>query len=135
MRSLANGATEVQFFTRRFQLTHCTETAGRYLLSKYEPDSAAIGTVLADGKSVPFYFDKDFLKLELQAESGQARNIEILDRQNPMEHVGGLRVFHNARVLVRRGLSEFRDMTLSRHNGLLKAANKVAKVMGVTGDS
>jgi hypothetical protein len=135
MRSLANGSTEVQFFTRRFQLIHRKAGAGRFLLSKHEPDSAAIQTVVADGKSVPFFFERGFLKLEVRAEPGQVRNIEIVDRRNPDEQVNGFGIVHNARVLVRRGLSEFRDNTLSRHSGLLKAAKRVARGMKVTGDT
>lgn len=134
MRSLANGSTEVQFFTNRFQLVHNEAGAGRFLLTKHEPDSAAVQTVLADGKSVPFYFESGSLKMEMQSEPGKVRNIEILDRQSHQQ-INGFGVLHNSRVLVRRALSEFRDNTLARHPGLLKIAQGAARSLKVTGEN
>jgi hypothetical protein len=132
-RSPSNGLVEVQFFTRRFQLINREAGPGRFLLSKYEPDSAAIQAVLADGTSVPFFFEKGFLKLEVRADTGQVRNIEIMDRQRLHQQADGFGIVHNTGVLLRRGLSEFRDNTLSRHGGLLKVAQSVARGLKVTG--
>ena len=133
-RSLGNGLTEVQFFTRRFQLANRERGPGRFLLSKHEPDSAAIQRVLVDATSMPFSFEKGFLKLEVQADPGQVRNIEIVDREQPHQ-ASGFGIVHNTGVLLRRGLSEFRDNTLSRHGGLLKVAKGVARRLKVTGDA
>ena len=136
MRSLANGSTEVQFFTRRFQLVNREQGSGRFLLSKHEPDSAAIQRVVVDGTSIPFSFENGFLKLEVQADDpGQVLNIEILDRERPQQQANGFGIVHNTGVLLRRGLSEFRDNTLARHGGLLKIAKGVARRLKVTGDS
>jgi hypothetical protein len=136
MRSLANGSTEVQFFTRRFQLANREPGSRRFLLSKHEPDSAAIQMVLVDGTSMPFSFEKGFLQLEVQADDpGQVLNIEIVDREQPQQQAGGFGIVHNTGVALRRGLSEFRDNTLARHGGLLKIAKGVARGMKVTGDS
>jgi len=135
-RSLSNGSVEVQFFTRRFQLTNREMSPGRFLLSKHEPDSAAIQRVLVDGTSIPFSFEKGFLKIEVQTDDpGQVRNIEIVDREQPQQHASGFGIVHNTAVLLRRGLSEFRDNTLARHGGLLKVAKQVAKGLKVTGDA
>ena len=135
-RSLSNGSIEVQFFTRRFQLANLERGPGRFLLSKHEPDSAAIHRVLVDGTSIPFSFDKGFLKLEIQLdEPGQVVNIEIVDREQPQQQASGFGITHNAGVLLRRGLSEFRDNTLARHAGLLKIARAAARGLKVTGDS
>lgn len=135
MRGLTDNSTEVRFFTSRFQLIHREAGAGRFLLSKHEPDSTAIQKVLVDGNSVPFYFENGYLRLELPAEPGRVRNIEVLDRPSPDRRVNGFGMSHNARVILRRGLSEFRDNTLSRHTGLLRAAQKVARRLKVTGDA
>jgi hypothetical protein len=136
MRSLTNSTTEVQFFTRRFQLIHRDAVAGRFLLSKHEPDAMAIQTVLVDGTSIPFSFEKDYLRLEVQADyPGQVLNIDIVDRKPPQKLPSGIGISHNAHVLLRRGLSEFRDNTLARHSRLLKFANRIAKQLKVTGDS
>jgi hypothetical protein len=135
-RSLGNGSAEVQFFTRRFQLIPREVGAGSFLLRKYEPDPAAIQTVLVDGVSVPFIFEDGFLKLEVQAyDPDQALNIDIVDCEQPPRLAGGIGVVHNTGVALRRALSEFRDNTLARHGGLLKIAKGVARQLKVTGDS
>jgi hypothetical protein len=134
-RSLPNGSVEVQFFTRRFQLANDKRGSDRFLLNKQEPDSAAIQSVLVDGANAPFSFENGFLKLEVQAGPGQVRNIEIVDREQPHEQANGFGVVHNTGVLIRRGLSEFRDNTLARHGGLLKVAKGVARVLKVTGNA
>jgi hypothetical protein len=135
-RSLSNGLVEVQFFTRRFQLVNRQRDPGRFLLSKHEPDSAAIQRVLVDGTSTPFSFEKGFLKMEVQADDpGQVLNIEIVDREQPQQQVSGFGIVRNTGVMLRRGLSEFRDNTLARHGGLLKIAKGIARGLKVTGDS
>jgi len=133
-RRLSDGSTEVRFFTRKFQLSNREEGASRFLLTKYEPDSSVIKNVLVDGTSVPFSFAKDFLTIEVPANPGRMRNIEVVDREQ-QTLARGFGLAHNTRVLVRRGLSEFRDNTLARHNGVLKVANKVAKGLKLTGES
>jgi hypothetical protein len=134
-RSLSDGSVEIQFFTRRFQLVNREPGSGRFLLRKQEPDSAAIESVAIDGTSMPFSFEQGFLKLEVHADPGQVRNIEIVDREQLHKQADGFGVVHNAGVLLRRGLSEFRDNTLARHGGLLKVAKQVAKGLKVTGDA
>jgi hypothetical protein len=135
-RSLSDGSVEVQFFTRRFQLATRERGPGRFLLSKYEPDSAAIQRVLVDGTGMPFSFENGFLKLEVQVDHpGQVLNIEIADREQPKPQASGFGIVHNTGVLLRRGLSEFRDNTLARHGVLLKIAKGVARALKVTGDS
>jgi len=133
-RSMSDGSVEVQFFTRRFEL-HGECVSGRYLLSKHEPDSESIHGVLVDGTSVQFSFENGFLRLEVQVYPGQVRNVEILDQEKPHEPLKSLGVLHNMGVLVRRGLSEFRDNTLVRHGRLLKIAKGIAKVLKATGDT
>lgn len=134
-RTLPNGSVEVRFFTRRFQLSNAAPGSGRFLLRKEEPDESMIACVRVDGVSVPFSFDRGSLQLEVEADSRQTRSIEIVDRTQPHAQAAGFGLAHNARVLLRRGLSEFRDNTLARHDGLLKAANGVARILKVTGDT
>jgi hypothetical protein len=135
MRNLSDGSVEIQFFTRRFQSANRERSPGRFLLSKHEPDSTAIERVLVDGTSMPFSIENGFLKLEVQADPDQVQHIELVDRELPHQRSSGFGVVHNARVLLRRGLSEFRDNTLARHGGLLKVAKGVARRLKVTGDA
>jgi len=132
---LNSSAVEVRFFTRRFELFADTQDSGEFLLSKYEPDPAVIERVLVDGKVVPFWFDQDFLKIEASAEPGRPRSIEIVECRRPQQPLHSLGFSYNTRVLIRRGLSEFRDNTLARHDGMFKAARKLAKTLKLTGDA
>jgi len=134
-RKLTSGALEVQFYTRKFQLENDDQNTKSFLLRKYEPDSALIESVSVGGKSQAFGFENGFLKLEVQADPGETRTIEIVDRERPQPQANGFGAIHNAGVLLRRSLSEFRDNTLARHDGLLKIARGVARGLKVTGDA
>jgi hypothetical protein len=134
-RHLGNGMVEVEFFTRRFQLVNREDSANSFLLRKREPDLATVESVLVDGVRTPFSFENDFLRLEIQADPGEMRNVEIVDRKQPHPQAGGFGLVHNTGVLIRRGLSEFRDNTLAQHGALLKAAKGIARALKVTGDA
>jgi hypothetical protein len=135
-RYIANDIVEVQFFTRKFLLVNAEERLARFSLCKHEPDPGLVESVLVDGISTPFSFKKDFLNLELEIDPRHVKTIEIVDRQ-VMRHSKkvSLGIIHNSGVLLRRGLSEFRDNALAHHDSTLKAAKLVAKKLKITGDS
>jgi len=128
-RSLPNGSTEVQFFTRSFVLKGREAGSGRFLLRKAEPDSDIVLQVSVDGVPVPYSIDNGFLALDVHAEPGQSRHIEIADREQVRPPASSLGVAYKTRVLFRRGLSEFRDNTLARNQRVLLAARKIAGVL------
>lgn len=130
-----DGSIEIRFFTRRFQFKPKEAEEGRYRLTKFEPNPDTIERVLVDAKNVSFGFEKDNLMLEVQAVPGQLRNVEIVDRAAPPAPIHSFGTAHNARVLLRRGLSEFRDNSLSNHKNLLKVAKRLAKAMKATGSA
>jgi hypothetical protein len=135
-RKLSNGSLEIKFYTRRFLLTTRERSPTRFLLSKHEPNPAAIQGVQIDGTSTPFFFENGFLKFELQADDPRQRlNIAILDREQNQVQPVNFGIAHNTRVLMRRSLSEFRDNALARHGGLLSFAKGVAKTLKLTGDT
>jgi hypothetical protein len=134
-RKCSDGSVEVRFFTRIFQLSNQEKDSCRFFLSKAEPAAAAIENVLVDGASTPFTVEDGLLKLVVQSDPGQVRSVEILDRAPHHRRTTGFGMVHNTKVLLRRGLSEFRDNTLARHSGLLKAAKTVARKLKVTGDA
>jgi hypothetical protein len=132
-RTLPDGSTEVMFFTRRFQLQNREGCSEHFLLIKHEPDAGAIESVSVDGVTVPYSIKDGFLKLEIQAHPDQVRNIEILDRAQTRRKAGRLGIVYNAGVLLRRGLSEFRDHTLAKNERILRLANRIAKKLKITG--
>jgi hypothetical protein len=131
-RTLPNGSEEVLFFTRRFVFENRRGYPERFLLSKHEPDAEAIQSVLVDGVATPWTIEHGWLKLEVEAQPGQVRRIEIIDREIARPGTAGLGLAYNTGVLVRRALSEFRDNTLARNEGLLKVANRIAKMLKVS---
>jgi hypothetical protein len=133
-RSLPDGSAEVQFFTRNFELVNRGHGPQRFLLRKHEPDSTAVQQVVVDGLGVPFYFEGHLLTLEVEAADNQVRYVEIIGSEQPRQ-VGGFGFVHNTGTLLRRGLSEFRDNTLARHDGTLRVAKGIARALKVTGDS
>ena len=134
-RRSENGSIEMRFFTRRFHFMPKESEAGRYRLYKFEPNPDTIDHVLIDGERVAFDFENQDLKFDVQSVPGQVRKIEIVDRSAKTLLTSSFGTAHNARVLVRRGLSEFRDSTLSRHKGLLKTAKRIAKALKATGEA
>jgi hypothetical protein len=134
MKASSADSFEVKFFTRRFRLKNTQTNKCNYLLEKDEPDASVIRTIQIDGQSVPFRSTEDIIQLELELESGQTRQIEIVDHPRPDTPAKRLGVTYSFGVLFRRELSEFRDNTLSRHPTMLKATREVAKRMKMTGD-
>jgi hypothetical protein len=132
-RTMPNGLREVMFFTRSFLLENHQGPAQRFLLSKHEPDAKAIERVLVDGVVSPWTLENGSLSLEVEAHPGQVRRIEIIDREMARPGTVSFGYAYNLSVLVRRALSEFRDNTLARNEGLLKVANAIAKLLRVSG--
>ena len=133
MRVVSRNSVEVQFYTRRFRLENTDADRRYFRLSKYEPDPAAIRDVLVDGRSTPFSCTNGFVEVELEADPGQARDIEILDHPRPPRGARRMGVGYNIGVFMRRRLSEFRDNTLARHPKLLGAARGLARRARLTG--
>ena len=130
-----NGAVEIRFFTRRFRYTANEGGSGSYRLFKFEPDPGAVDRVLIDSRSVAFGFEQGDLQFEMQAEAGQVKAIEIVDRVRPAPPIRSFGSGHNARVLLRRGLSEFRDNTLSHHKVLLQIARRCVQALKAKGEA
>jgi hypothetical protein len=134
MRSVSRDATEVQFFTRRFRLKNTHLERHRFRLTKHEPDPSVIRAVTVNGTDVPFTCLDDRVGIELEIDPAQSMAVEILDRPAPPRRGRSMGVVYSAGVLARRALSEFRDNTLSRHPGVLRAATRLTRGLGVTGE-
>lgn len=134
-RHAQDGPTEIQFVTRRFRFTPREAEEGPHRLIKFEPNPALIERVLVDGTSIPFGFEKGHLVFEVLGVPGHISTVEVFDRTVPAPAVRSFGPAYNAGVLLRRGLSEFRDGTLSRHKRLMKVATGAAKALKATGNS
>jgi hypothetical protein len=134
MRTVSPRWVEVEFFTRRYRLANPHRDRRHFSLRKFEPDRSAIGAVRVDGISVPFGFADHSLVIELDADPGETRWVEIADRARPSPDVRSMGLSYHVGVLARRGLAEFRDNALARRPRLLRAATSFARALGVTGE-
>lgn len=125
---------DLYFFTKKFQLTHRGQERGRYCLRKDEPDPSIVRTVMFNGASIPFECKDGGIEFEIEADPGETVTIDVGDRFPSTQKFKGFGVRYNAGVFIRRRLSEFRDNTLSRHPDVLRAAEKVARGLKVTGE-
>jgi hypothetical protein len=127
-------SVNVRFFTKRFQMRDTHEEKRHFLLEKDEPDPTVVRSVLVDRQPVPFEIKDGLIQFEVEADPGQIREIEIEDYPQSSPQLKNPGVTYSIGVYFRRGLSEFRDNTLSRYPSLLEGAKKVAKSLKVTGD-
>jgi hypothetical protein len=135
IRSTGTSAAIVEFYTRRFRLRNDEPRGLDFGLQKYEPEFDIAQSVSIDGKSVPFTFADGYLKLECRVEANSCANIEVRYRSRSVDRAHSFGWTYNAGVMLRRGLSEFRDTTLKTHPKLLGIAKSVARRMKVTGEN
>ena len=125
---------DVHFFTKNFQLRNSCDERRRFLLEKHEPDISAIRAVLEDGKPVTFWSNEKLVQFEIEANANQTKEIEVQYVPQPRPELERPGIAYKAGVFLRRELSEFRDNTLSKHPGILKAGRMVAKSLKMTGE-
>ena len=125
----------VHFFTKNFKLKNSYDQRRRSLLEKEEPDMSLVCAVLEDGKSVPFQSKANLIQFEIEANANQTKEIEVQYHSQPRPKFIRPGMKYKASVFLRRELSEFRDKTLSKHPGMLRAGKRVAKSLKMTGES
>jgi hypothetical protein len=111
--------TQVRFYTTRFRLTNDGPEVRRYVLIRRHPRSEPVSSVIIDGRRVDVELKEDSLAIRLSLDAGHSAIVEVLS-SNPDFAPGAAKSsrFHNVRVLVRRGLSEFRDNHVTTSGGL-----------------
>jgi hypothetical protein len=129
MRYAETDLIDVCFYTRRFQLHSSHPNTARFRLSKPEPDSSLIRAVRIDGIDASFSVADGFLRLEVQMDPGQVKDIEVLDHPRHSVRPTSLGASYSLGVLLHRGLSEFRDNTLMKHPTALNVAKALARTL------
>lgn len=134
IRTCADSETHLRFFTDTFELENTTNRSKRWKLIRPDPDSEFVRSVLVNGASVPFNRTGDGLEFEVELQPRQTARLrlELSSFESKSPSFGSL---YSGKVLLRRGLSEFRDEVLSRHPALSRAAKRIVNVLGATGDS
>lgn len=127
----ANG-WHVVFYTRRFTWRNHCATRQTVSFSKFDPASAVLH-VTAGGRALPFRRENGRICFACEVDAGQSVAFELHGLEDSSTAETGARWKYRLAVLARRRLSEFRDNTLSRRPGLLRAARRMAKLMQATG--
>jgi hypothetical protein len=134
-RKVTSNSTEVQFFTSQFEFQNTSEGCDHLSFTKAEPDSFSVRSVLLDGTCIPFDIKKGHIHFEAYATSGQVIRIEVKHHANTSRPTNSYHsLTYNARVLLRRGLSEFRDNHLVRYPRLLRGGTRLVKRLKLSGE-
>lgn len=129
----AGADIDVQFYTDWFTLTNPETKRLTYSLSKPEPDPDVVERVTLNGSNVRFSAAEGCVSIHAEVEPGEQIDLSIQTRTSPLT-TEGFGPSHAARVLMRRGLSEFRDEVLSRDPRLAYAAKRsVSSLRAIAG--
>jgi hypothetical protein len=124
-----DGMYEIQFFADEFVLELPEARNSDAKLFRKVPDDVQIEAVEVGGRGVPFTREGGFVKFTGAVDANGALEVKI--RRVPVLQSytvpSGWR--YNARVAVRRALSELRDRWFSRNRTLLKLANRVMRMV------
>jgi len=103
------GDVHVRFYTDRFRLTNAESRTRNYLLSRQHALDGPLPVVTIDGQRSACEHEGRELKIRLSLDPGQAVDIRVL-RDGPIARASRTETpIHEARVWIRRLLSEFRD--------------------------
>jgi hypothetical protein len=109
-RIAENGDTHVRFYTHRFSLTNHGRQTRQYVLFRRCASKTALPGATIDGQQWLCRRDGSDLTITVSLDGGQTVDVGLVD-EGPARTTTPPRptYLHNARVLVRRALCEFRD--------------------------
>jgi len=129
-KTTPSGVIEVRFFTSRFSLANNTGQTQSYHLIKLHAAAGSPASVTVNGHPWAEKQKKGKIELGITLDAGERANVSILSRANESDSNSAWKPTsgHNARVLIRRVLSEVRDDRVDTNgffHGLLSSANKL----------
>jgi hypothetical protein len=118
-RRISQDITEYKLLTN-YQILHNPESMWKqYVILKYEDNEVPIKMVSVDGKQYPFTIEDDHLRLSVDVPPKSAMEVTI-NYNNMYQYARQVKPLrYNAKVYLRRHLSEVRDNYLCKHDGLL----------------
>ena len=118
----SDGEIQILFFTNRFSLRNETDQRQNYCLLRHTIPDEGEASITVSGRQVDTFQDADGLKFQLSLNPGQAAEVCIaLGRSEPRNPSRRLDRVYQAKVFLRRNLSEFRDNYLDMNPLLSKA--------------
>ncbi len=128
-RTTPSGVIEVRFFTSRFSLANNTDQTQSYHLIKLQVAGSPV-SVTVNGHPWAEKQKEGKIELGITLEAGERANVNILSKENESDPNSAWKPTsgHNARVLIRRVLSEVRDDRVDTNgffHSLLSGAHKL----------
>ena len=108
-RTVEGGDVHVRFYTDRFRLTNTESRPRNYLLSRQHTLDGPLPVVAIDGQHSACERDGLELKIRLSLDPGQAVDVGVSPERRHSRSSRTETPIHDARVWIRRLLSEFRD--------------------------
>jgi len=118
------GIVEVRFFTDRFSLRNEADRPQRYSLIRGPMFSPQQKSVTVNGRVADFVTDAGGIRVKISLDPGETANVSLDFDKKAAPIRPATDHLHEAKVFVRRSLSEFRDNYLDRSALLSKSARK-----------
>jgi hypothetical protein len=120
----------IRMFANELLLKNGDGAERQYRVEKADTGSVGVKEVTANGRSLEWQTDGNFIVFSCKIPSGAEVLIRV--RYNPPETTNGRRkdaLSGFVRIAARRYLSEFRDNFLSRHDSLIAIAQKAKRIV------
>jgi hypothetical protein len=124
-RSVSPGVVECKIFTNYQIIENPTPAQKTFIILKPEDNRVSIKEVTVDGRSHPFAIENGHLKLSVEIPALSAAKIRISYAGASQNGSGRQSVMREAKVFLRRHLSELRDNHLAKHPKVLALAYRV----------
>src|SRR5262249_46352173 len=124
-KKISQDALECKIFTNHQIIRNPEPMERQYIILKHEDNEVPIKKVSVDGRQYPYSIENYNLRLcvDIPPKSAIEVTIDYSNTHQYAREVQNLR--HNAKVYLRRYLSEFRDNYLCRHDRLLSLVSSV----------
>jgi hypothetical protein len=122
-RAGENGEAHIQFFTNRFSFRNDSNEPRNFKLTRCTTGEEAKAEIAVNGRPAPGQRGGDGLQFEVALAPGQSAEIEVaLGEPAPRALPGKRDAMYQAKVFLRRSLSEFRDNYLDLNPFVSRAA-------------
>jgi hypothetical protein len=108
------GEVEVKFFTDRFSIRNDSKASQRYVLLRPLRPEASVKSALVNGRRTKLHRDMSELRIELSLAAGEEANVSLEFTQDAAPTRRRQPRIHQAKVFLRRSLSELRVNYLER---------------------
>src|SRR5262249_33578691 len=125
------GAAEAKFYTDRFALKNPYREPMTFRISKNVSSADSLERVLRDGLPCDYRVTAGRVEAELELKANGRASVEIIRAEGDAHSDVSSRFPYEAKVALRRHLSEFRDNHLARSARLMAFSSKLARRMPV----